>query len=75
MKYRKATPKEIAQFEKLSVLPRTTEVMDELGRKLTMDFSTPAKVSLEIAADKLGLNHSLMPIFHTWWAFDRVKAA
>lgn len=75
MKERIPTNTEIARFEKLAALPTTPEVMDELGKRLAFNFERPARAFIEIAANRLGLDYSLMDMFHTWWTFDRVKAA
>jgi hypothetical protein len=69
------TRQELAVFVQLATLPRTFEVMDELGQSLAFNFDHPARVFLEIAANQLGIDKDRIDAFHEWWAFDRDGAA
>jgi len=71
MKHREATPRDIKDFERIAVEFKTAEVMESLGQQLCTNFERPSRVFLEIAANKLGLPHSLMDAFHEWFRFDR----
>jgi hypothetical protein len=66
------TAKEIKNFERIAALHKTAEVMESLGQQLCMNFSRPARVFLEVAANQLGLAHDLMDSFHSWYKFDRI---
>jgi hypothetical protein len=45
--------------------------MESLGQQLCTNFERPSRVFIEIAANKLGLQHDLMEAFHEWFRFDR----
>jgi hypothetical protein len=75
MKHREQTARDVKNFERIAGEPGTAETMEKLGQQLCMNFERPARVFLEVAANKLGLPYDSMDNFHEWFKFDRVGSA
>jgi len=71
MKHRKATPRDIKDFERIAAEPKTSEVMESLGQQLCTNFERPSGVFLE-SPQTARLAVRLHDAFHEWFRFDLV---